>query len=74
MEEAQSHRQSPSVSPRGISMMMKKKSGISPVLHRRSLVMKFAKGLDDPEEAWEKVMLSDKTKIQLFGINSTRRV
>ena len=26
--------------------------------------------LDDPAEAWEKVMLSDETKIELFGINS----
>ena len=30
--------------------------------------------LDDPEEAWEKVMWSDETKIELFVINSTRRV
>ena len=30
--------------------------------------------LDDPEEAWEKVMWSVETKIELFGINSTRRV
>ncbi len=30
--------------------------------------------LDDPEEAWEKAMWSDETKIELFGINSTRRV
>ncbi len=30
--------------------------------------------LDDPEEAWEKFMWSDETKIELFGINSTRRV
>ncbi len=34
--------------------------------------LNFAKDhLDDPEEAWEKVMWSDETKIQLFGINST---
>ena len=37
--------------------------------------LKFAKEhLDDPEEAWEKVMWLDVTKIELFGINSTRRV
>ena len=37
--------------------------------------LKFAKDhLDDPEEAWEKVMWSDETKIELFGINSPRRV
>ena len=37
--------------------------------------LKFAKEhLDDPEEAWEKVIWSDETKIELFGINSTRRV
>ncbi len=37
--------------------------------------LKFAKDhLDDPEEAWEKVMWSDETKIELFGINSTRCV
>ena len=37
--------------------------------------LKFAKEhLDDPEEAWEKVMWSDETKIELFGIYSTRRV
>ena len=37
--------------------------------------LKFAKEhLDDPEEAWGKVMWSDETKIELFGINSTRRV
>ena len=37
--------------------------------------LKFAKEhLDDPEEAWEKVMWSDETKIELFGINWTRRV
>ena len=37
--------------------------------------LKFAKEhLDDLEEAWEKVMWSDETKIELFGINSTRHV
>ena len=36
--------------------------------------MKFANGnLDDPEEGWEKVMWSE-TKIELFSLNSTRRV
>ncbi len=36
--------------------------------------LKFAKDhLDDPEEAWEKVMWSDETKIELFGLNSYRR-
>ena len=38
-------------------------------------LLNFAKEhLDDPEEAWEKVMWSDETKIELIGINSTRRV
>ncbi len=37
--------------------------------------LKFAKyPLDDPEEAWEKVMWSDETRTELFGINSTRHV
>ncbi len=37
--------------------------------------LKFAKDhLDDPEEAWAKVMWSDETKIELVGINATRRV
>ena len=37
--------------------------------------LKFAtEHLDDREEAWEKVMWSDETKIELFGINSTRCV
>ena len=37
--------------------------------------LKFSKEhLDDLEEAWEKVMWSDETKIELCGINSTRRV
>ena len=31
--------------------------------------LKFANGhLDDPEEEWEKVMWSDETKIELFGL------
>ncbi len=30
--------------------------------------------LSDSEKAWENVLWSDKTKIELFGINSTRRV
>ena len=35
--------------------------------------LKFANDhLDDPEEEWEKVMWSDETKIELFGLNSTR--
>ncbi len=33
--------------------------------------LKFA---NDSEENWVKVLWSDETKIQLFGINSTRRV
>uniref|UniRef100_A0AAY5K846 Transposase Tc1-like domain-containing protein n=1 Tax=Esox lucius TaxID=8010 RepID=A0AAY5K846_ESOLU len=34
--------------------------------------LKFANDhLDDPEEEWEKVMWSDETKIELFGLNST---
>uniref|UniRef100_A0A1A8SEN9 Tc1-like transposase DDE domain-containing protein n=1 Tax=Nothobranchius rachovii TaxID=451742 RepID=A0A1A8SEN9_9TELE len=37
--------------------------------------LKFAiDHLDDPEEAWEKVMWSDETKVELFGLNFTRRV
>ena len=37
--------------------------------------LKFAKEhLDDPEEAWEKVMWSDETKMELFGINWTHYV
>lgn len=30
--------------------------------------------LDDLEDPWEKVMWSDETKKELFGINSTHRV
>ncbi|KAK3565432.1 hypothetical protein QTP86_009699 [Hemibagrus guttatus] len=37
--------------------------------------LKFAREyLDDPEEDWENVILSDETKIELFGKNSTCRV
>ncbi len=37
--------------------------------------LKFAnKHLNDSEENWVKVLWSDETKIELFGINSTRRV
>uniref|UniRef100_A0AAZ3SUZ6 Transposase n=1 Tax=Oncorhynchus tshawytscha TaxID=74940 RepID=A0AAZ3SUZ6_ONCTS len=37
--------------------------------------LKFANDhLDDPEGEWEKVMWSDETKIELFGLNSTHRV
>ncbi len=37
--------------------------------------LKFAnEHLNDSEENWVKVLWSDETKIELFGINSTRRV
>ncbi|KAI4904455.1 hypothetical protein NFI96_001674 [Prochilodus magdalenae] len=37
--------------------------------------LKFANDhLNDPEEEWEKVMWSDETKIELFGLNSTRHI
>lgn len=37
--------------------------------------LKFAKDhLDDPEEDWGNVMWSDETKIELFGLNTTRCV
>ena len=105
------------ISPRGISMMMRKvrdypsttqeellndlkavgttvmKRTISNTLHREGLKsccarkvpllkkvhvqahLKIAKEhLDDLEEAWEKVMWSDETKIELFGISLTCRV
>ncbi|KAI4902366.1 hypothetical protein NFI96_025864 [Prochilodus magdalenae] len=41
----------------------------------RHIRLKFANdNLDDPEQAWEKVMWSDETKIEIFGINTTSRV
>ncbi len=40
-------------------------------LLKKAHVLKFA---NDSEENWVKVLWSDETKIQLFGINSTRRV
>ncbi len=102
------------ISPRGVSIILKKVSKgqprttredlvndlkgagttvstvtISNTLHRQGLKscsvrkvpllkpahvqarLKFAKDhLDDPEEAWEKVIWSDETKIELFGINA----
>ncbi|MEW3804189.1 hypothetical protein, partial [Pseudomonas aeruginosa] len=37
--------------------------------------LKFANDhLDDPEEEWEKVMWSDETKIELFGLNAKGHV
>ncbi|CAI5670205.1 unnamed protein product [Oreochromis niloticus] len=37
--------------------------------------LKFAREhMDDTAEDWENVMWSDETKVELFGINSTRRV
>ncbi len=37
--------------------------------------LKFAsEHLNDSEENWVKVLWSDETKIELFGINSTRRI
>lgn len=37
--------------------------------------LKFARDhLNDPEGSWENVMWSDETKMELFGVNSTRRV
>ncbi|KAK1788505.1 hypothetical protein P4O66_016928, partial [Electrophorus voltai] len=37
--------------------------------------LKFAsEHLNDSEKTWENVMWSDETKIELFGINSTRHV
>ena len=46
-----------------------------PLLKKAQARLKFAKEhLDNPEDAWEKVMWSDETKIELFDINSTHRV
>ena len=47
-------------------------------LHKKAHVqgcLKFANGhLNDFKEDWENVMWSDETKIELFGINLTRRL
>ena len=53
------------ISPRGISMMMRKVRD-QPSSTQEELVNDL--------KAWEKVMWSDETKIELFGVNSTRRV
>ena len=55
------------------------KRTISNTLHREGLKSSCAHKVplmkkDDLEEAWEKVMWSDETKIERFGINSTRCV
>uniref|UniRef100_A0AAY5KXD9 Tc1-like transposase DDE domain-containing protein n=1 Tax=Esox lucius TaxID=8010 RepID=A0AAY5KXD9_ESOLU len=42
--------------------------------HVQACLMFAHDHLDDPEEEWEKVMWSDETKIELFGLNSTHRV
>ncbi len=43
-------------------------------LLKKAHVQAHLKFANDSEENWVKVLWSDKTKIQLFGINSTRRV
>jgi len=46
-----------------------------PLLKPACPCLKFASNdLDDPEKEWKKVMWSDETKIELFGLNSTRLV
>uniref|UniRef100_A0AAY4AD58 Transposase n=1 Tax=Denticeps clupeoides TaxID=299321 RepID=A0AAY4AD58_9TELE len=56
------------------------KKTIANTLHRNGLKscsarLRFAnEHLNDSESDWEKVLWSDETKIELFGINSTRRV
>ena len=45
-------------------------SKISP--HGATTIMRKVR--DQPEEEWEKIMWSDETKIELFGLNSTHRV
>uniref|UniRef100_A0A3P9PPA4 Tc1-like transposase DDE domain-containing protein n=1 Tax=Poecilia reticulata TaxID=8081 RepID=A0A3P9PPA4_POERE len=42
--------------------------------HVKARLMFANDHLNDPEEEWEKVMWSDETKIELFGLNSTRHV
>ncbi len=43
-------------------------------LLKKAHVLARLKFANDSEENWVKVLWSDETKIQLFGINSTRRV
>ncbi len=43
-------------------------------LLKKAHVQAHLKFANDSEENWVKVLWSDETKIQLFGINSTRRV
>ncbi len=48
---------------------------LGPESPRKQLVTHYTvKFANDSEENWVKVLWSDETKIQLFGINSTRRV
>ena len=56
----------------GLKSCCTRKVPLSKKAHVQSRLMFAKEHLDDPEEAWEKVMWSDETKIELFGINSTR--
>ncbi len=50
-----------------------RREGLLPLL-KKAHVQARLKFANDLEENWVKVLWSDETKIQLFGINSTRRV
>ena len=59
------------------SELKSRDAGQVPQLKRaqRQTYLKFAnKHPENSEEGWEKVLESDETKIELFGINSTHRV